>query len=104
MANRRISYCQKPLKQSQPKTTTMFEDFLKAVGAIIVGMALIFGVSVLSGTLLWAIYPHIHTIFPTAAANGIIATKLDWWDAVCVTWIFGILIKGGSSSSTKKEK
>lgn len=77
------------------------DKFVKGVGVAIIAIALVFVVAVISGTLLWAIYPHIHALFPTAATKGIIAQDLKWWDAVCVTWIFGILIKGSYSTKSK---
>ena len=63
------------------------------VGMFFLTILMIFVDSVLGGTILWAIYPHIHALFPTAAENGIIAFDLSWWDSVCVSWIFSILIK-----------
>jgi len=73
-----------------------------ALGAIVMSMLMIFFVATFSGTVLFFLYPHIHALFPTAAANGIIAVKLNWWDAVCICWIFSILFKASSSSSSKK--
>ncbi len=68
----------------------------------IIGIAiLLFIVSILSGTVLWIIYPHIHSLFPNAAINGIIAKDLNWWDSVCITWIFAILLKSSNSNLNK---
>ena len=80
------------------------EKVLTYVGAAVAVIAIVGLVSVLTGTILWVLYPHIHAMFPTAATKGIIAKELSWLDSVCVTWIFSILIKGGSTSSNKKEK
>lgn len=82
----------------------MLEKFLTAIGAILVAGVIIFFVATLTGTILWAIYPHIHALFPTAAANHIIAQDLGWWDSVCITYIFSILLKGRSSSSSSDDK
>lgn len=79
------------------------DTLAKLIGGIILLMVGVFFVSTIGGTILWLIYPHIHALFPTAAQNGIIAQKLDWWDSVCVVWIFGILIKGSNSSSSSSK-
>lgn len=78
--------------------------FYEKVGMALAAIAIVFAISVLSGTILWAIYPHIHALFPTAAINGIIAKDLSWWDSVCITWLFSILLKSSSSSSSKEKK
>ena len=72
-------------------------------GLIILAAFMVFFGAVLSGTILWAIYPHIFAFFPNAAKAGVLAPTLGWWDAVCVTWIFGILVKSSTSSSSKKD-
>lgn len=80
------------------------KEFSAMVGGIILAMAAIFFVSCLSGTILYCIYPHIHTMFPTAASKGVIAKELDWWDAICITWIFSILIRSSSSYNSSKKR
>jgi hypothetical protein len=79
------------------------ESLMKFIGGAVLVIATVFVAATLSGTVLWGIYPHIHALFPTAAKNGIIAVDLGWWDSVCICWIFGILVKGGSSSSSSKK-
>ena len=78
------------------------EDFFKVVGAIVVVTMLVFLAGVVSGTILWIIYPHIHALFPNAAQNGIIAKDLGWWDAVCISWIFTIFFKTYNSNNKKE--
>jgi hypothetical protein len=75
----------------------MTDFIVKLLAAVI----LLFIISILSGTVLWVIYPHIHSLFPNAAINGIIAKDLNWWDSVCITWIFSILLKSSNSNSNK---
>lgn len=72
------------------------------VGKVVITIGIIFLVAILSGTILWMIYDHIHALFPNLAINGIIAKDLSWWDSVCITWIFSILFKY-SVSTNKKE-
>lgn len=74
-----------------------------ALGGLILLIFTVFLFAVFGGTILWLIYDHIHALFPKAAESGIIAQHLNWWDAVCVTWISSILIKG-STTSTKSSK
>jgi hypothetical protein len=73
------------------------------IGIAFITFIVIFLIAILSGTILWLIYPHIHALFPTAASKGIIAQKLSWWDSVCIVWIFNILIKGNPSPSSDKQ-
>lgn len=61
----------------------------------------IFISSTISGTILALIWSHIHYIFPLAAENGIIPYNLGWWNAICITWIFGILLKPVSITNNK---
>lgn len=76
------------------------EDLLKAVLVFITALLVGLLLSLVGGTIFYFIYPHIHVLFPSAAKNGIIAYSLDWWDAVCVVWIFSLLLKPYSSSKS----
>lgn len=78
------------------------DKFVTALGGIVLMTAIVFGIAVLSGTILWVIYPHIHAMFPNAAAKGYIAKDLQWWDSVCIAWIFSILIKSNNVNTNKK--
>lgn len=69
------------------------EDIFKIISKSLVASLLIFIAASISGTILWLLYDHIHALFPSAASHNIIAKNLGWWDSVCVTWIFSILIK-----------
>lgn len=77
------------------------DKLVTGIGLIVLGSILLFIVSIVGGTIVWATWPHIHAMFPQAAAKGIIAQDLSWWDSVCVTWLFSVLIKSSSSSSSK---
>lgn len=86
----------RPFK-SKPKP--FMGKFLMAIGAIVLIALTVFGLALISGTILYLIYPHIFAMFPNAAKSGVIATTLGWWDAVCVVWIFSILIKSSNSNT-----
>ena len=75
------------------------ESFIKVIGVCVISVASILMLAAFSGTLLYLIYDHIHALFPTAAEKGIIAKELGWWDSVCVTWIFTILLKSNSNKN-----
>lgn len=79
------------------------EKFLITIGAIVMITLRIFGVSLIGGTILYFIYPHINSLFLSAAKNGIIPYNLGWWDSVCIIWIFTILIKSSVLSSKKDD-
>jgi hypothetical protein len=70
------------------------EKFLKALGAIIVIAIGVFIGAILGGTILWWIWPYALPIaFPNAVGAGVLAANIPWWNAVCLTWLFCILIK-----------
>ena len=85
------------------KTNNM-EKVSTAIGALVLGAFLIFLGATLSGTILWCIYPHIFDLFPNASNAGILAPTMGWWNAVCVTWIAGILWKSSNSNTNNNEK
>lgn len=72
---------------------------------IIVGLgtlAIIAIIAFVSGTIVYFIWPvAIPAAFPGLVASGALAAKLAWWQAVCLTWLFSILIK--ASQTNKKE-
>jgi len=72
-----------------------------AVGASLVVFVTVFVVAVFSGTIVWLIWPVVGYAFPTAVNQGWLASHLSWWDSVCLTWLFGILIK--STQTNKKD-
>ena len=69
------------------------EEISKVVGVAVFAVVIVGFAAVISGTFLWLIWPiAIPAAFPTLL-GGAIAAKLTWWQAVCLTWLFGILIK-----------
>lgn len=81
----------------------MEEKLLARIGRFSIGLLIILISGTMLGTVLWFTYPHIHAIFPTAAKNGIIAYDLSWWDSVCITWIFGCLVRSIATEPEKKK-
>jgi hypothetical protein len=66
------------------------------------GLLLVLAVSVVSGTLLYFIWPMaIPAVIPGLVKDGIVAGALTWWQAVLTTWLFSILIKPSVSSNSK---
>ena len=79
------------------------EDLVKGVVVVIGAILLIGFISTLSGTVVWMIWPiAIPAAFPGLVASGVIAGRLTWWASVCVSLIFQILIKAGTSGAGKK--
>lgn len=77
----------------------------KLLAGIVVGLgalAIIAIIAFVSGTIVYFIWPvAIPAAFPGLVASGALAAKLAWWQAVCLTWLFSILIK--ASQTNKKE-
>jgi len=69
-----------------------------SLGSIsIIGLLAVFG-----GTLVYWLWPYaIPTAFPGLVENGTIAPELSWWASVCLTWLFGILVKSTQTNSCK---
>jgi len=76
------------------------EDCIELCVKIIGAIAVVCIFACLGGFIVWALYPHIHALFPNASAKGIIAESLGLWDSICIVWIFSILTK--SYRSIKK--
>jgi len=80
---------------------------LNEIFTILIAIASIFGVLLLvatfTGTLVWLLWPMvIPNVFPRLVANGSIVGMIEWWHAVCFTWMIGILLNG--NVSTKKDE
>ena len=62
---------------------------LALVATILVGVAAFF-----TGTMVWLLWPWaIPAVFPGLVASGVIAGKLGWGASVCLSWLFGLLLK-----------
>jgi len=79
------------------------EDFVKALLIGLGAIALVALLSLFGGTIVYLIWPvAIHAAFPGLVISGAIAGELTWWQAVCLTWLFGILIKSTQTNSNNK--
>ena len=79
------------------------EKFITGLSAGIVAVVLIGFLAVVSGTIVWLIWPvAVPAVFPTAVASGAIAGKLSWWASVCLSWLTGILIKRSNNTAVSK--
>lgn len=66
------------------------------------GIALVGALSLFSGTFVWLLWPvAIPAAFPALVESGVLAAKLSWWASVCLSWIFGLLVKASQSVSAK---
>lgn len=75
------------------------EGFIIALGV----MVLVAVLAVIGGTIVYWVWPiAIPAAFPGLVESGAIAGKIAWWPAVCLTWIFGILIKSTQSNNNNK--
>lgn len=81
-------------------------DFAEGLGYLLVGLLIVFAVSVFGGTILWLIWDDsITAMFPKAVETGVLAATLTWWQSVKITWVFSLLIKTATTSTnTKKER
>ena len=67
-------------------------------------MLLIFGFSLIGGTLIWLIWEFtIPYMFPKAVESGYIVADPAWWKCVLFSWFCGLTFKGTSSSSSSDD-
>ena len=78
------------------------ETLLKVLGGILLVMIVLAIGAVLSGTILFWIWPiAIPAAFPTLVASGVLSAKLSWSTSVCLVWIFSLLIKATQTNNNK---
>jgi len=76
------------------------DKFYKAIGIVIGVIVLTFLIACVSGTILYFIWPiTIPKVFPGIVENGYLAAELTWWQSVCLTWVFSILIKSTTNNN-----
>lgn len=75
-------------------------------GVAILALILISFTAVISGTIVWLLWPVAMNAFPGLVSGGILAAKLTWWQSVCLTGLFGFLIKnaGPAAKCPKEDK
>jgi hypothetical protein len=76
------------------------EQVMKGIGIGVVTLVLVALLSVVGGTIVYWIWPTAMEAFPGLVENGTLPPELRWWAAVCLTWLFGILIKSTSTTSS----
>jgi len=75
--------------------------FLKGLIVGLTAIIMVALMAVLGGTIVYWIWPiAIPAVFPTLL-GGAIAGKLLWWQAVCLTWLCGLLIKSSQTNNNK---
>lgn len=81
------------------KTLISIFNFISSTlkGLFVIVGGKIFIDALLSGTVLFVLYPVIHHLFPLAAVNGIIPYYLKWVDSVCIVWIISLLFKSNTT-------
>jgi len=70
---------------------------MKALLAVLLSIALVAAAAVFGGTILFWIWPT--AVAPFIETGAKLPPELTWWVAVCVTWVFGILIKATQTNT-----
>jgi len=74
------------------------------IGAVVLIILMISFFAIIAGTLVFWLWPvAIPAALPGVVAGGYLAAKLSWWQAVCLTWLCGLLIKSKSTTTNKKD-
>ncbi len=75
------------------KILKMKELVINIISGIILLIAVLI-VSLVSGTILWIVWPYaIPAVLPGLIANGIISSKLTWFQSVCLVWFISLFVK-----------
>lgn len=77
----------------------------KIIIGLIVGLgalALIAALSLVSGTIVWILWPYAVAAFPGLVKSGALASDLSWGCAVALTFVCSILIKTSQSNTNNK--
>lgn len=78
------------------------DKFLLGLFSGLAVMAAVAFIALIGGTIVFWIWPvAIPAAFPGLVTSGVIAVKISWWSAVCLTWLFGILIKSTHTNNKK---
>lgn len=67
------------------------------------GLALIAGLSLVSGTIVWLIWPIAMKAFPGLVLAGYVSADLNWPTAVCLAFLFSILIKSTQANTKNSD-
>lgn len=79
------------------------EEFVEGLVSVLGVILIICVIAVFGGTIIYWIWPvAIPAAFPGLVASGVLAGKLAWWEAVCLTWLCGILLKSSHINTPKK--
>jgi hypothetical protein len=81
------------------------DKFMMGLGALFMGVFLIFVAAFIGGTLVWLLWPvAVPAVLPGLVASGMLAAKLSWWQAVCLAWLIGLLFKGSTATTNNTVK
>lgn len=71
------------------------------LGALVVGLFLSVLGALLSGTIIWFLWPYaIPAVFPGLVKSGVLAGRISWLAAVCFTWLIAMLVQSTKTSAT----
>lgn len=74
------------------------------LGVILYAAVIVFLVAVVSGTVLYFVWPYaIPFVFPRLAEDGYLSKTLTWFQSVCLSWVFGVLIKPSITNKSKEK-
>jgi len=78
------------------------DEFFTMIGVIVMGVIVIIGVSVISGTIIWILWPYvIPNVFPGLVEIGHLPSELGWWTSVLFSWFTHSIFPTGSNVKSK---
>ena len=80
------------------------EKFFTGVGIAVIATILIAFAALLSGTILWLLWPIvIPAVLPLLVKSGQLPAELGWWVSVCLVWFFSILVKSTAKTEVNNK-
>lgn len=77
------------------------EKLFTAILAGIIIIPVLIALSLISGTIVWLVWPTAVLAFPALVTAGYLVPQISWWTAVCLSFLCSSLIKSTQTNNNK---
>ena len=77
------------------------EKLITAVIAAFILIPVLIALSLISGTIVWLVWPTAVLAFPALVSAGYLVPQISWWTAVCLSFLCSSLIKSSQTNNNK---
>jgi hypothetical protein len=82
----------------------MMEKLAKFLGKGLLGIVMVGLLAVAGGTILWIVWPAAASVFPTMIREGLLVSRISWWQAVALLWGITLIFKTSKPSVETKDE